>query len=59
MQFKLKTILIGVGIIALLSGAIAPWVRELPSEKRQWVGIQAAGAMVGFGLAVGLRLLWY
>ena len=59
MQFRLKTILIGVAVMALLSGAIAPWVRQLPSERRPWVGIQAAGAMIGFGVAVGLRLLWY
>jgi hypothetical protein len=59
MQFKLKTILIGVGVVALLSAVIAPWVRQLAPEQQQWVGIQAAGAMIGFGVAVGLRLLWY
>ena len=56
MQFKLKTILIGVAATALLSGAIAPVVRRLAPEQQQWVGVQAAAIMAGVGFAFGLHV---
>jgi hypothetical protein len=57
MQFKLKTILIGVGVVALLSAVIAPWVRQMPLEQQQWVGLQLIATFSGLGLGLGSGLL--
>jgi hypothetical protein len=53
MQFKLKTILIVVSVMGLLSAAIAPFLRALSSEQLRWVGIQFAAILAGIVLTVG------